>query len=155
MLTNSLISSPGWAGKNGNINSNPLFVNAPAGDYHLTTASPAIDAGTTIGAPGYDLYGAPRDAQPDLGAVEYGAIPRLLLTVTATELGGSGTVTSNPAGINCGTATITARFASEPTKAGKPRTPRTGPRPGGCRQDLQSTRGVPVAVLARAPGLRG
>ncbi len=96
MLTNSLISGPGWAGTNGNITGDPLFVNAPGGDYHLAAGSPAINAGTTVGAPSYDLDGAPRDAQPDIGAYEFGATPRPLLTVTAEQLGGSGTVTSNP-----------------------------------------------------------
>ena len=83
VVTNSLISGPGWAGQNGNINGNPEFVDEPRGDYHLAPASPAINAGTTIGAPSYDLDGARRDAQPDIGAFEYGAIPRPLLTVTA------------------------------------------------------------------------
>jgi List-Bact-rpt repeat protein len=109
VLTNSLISGPGWAGTNGNINSDPLFVNAPAGDYHLTAGSPAINAGTPIGAPSYDLDGAPRDTPPDIGAFEFGATPRPLLTVTSEQLGGSGTITSNPAGISCGT-TCSARF---------------------------------------------
>ena len=109
VVTNSLISGPGWAGTNGNISGDPLFVNAPAGDYHLTAGSPAINAGTTIGAPGYDLGGAPRDSTPDIGAFEFDAVPRPPLTVTAVQLGGSGTVTSSPAGINCGTA-CSARF---------------------------------------------
>ncbi len=109
VLTNSLISGPSWARKNGNINGDPLFVNAPAGDFHLTVASPAINAGTTIGAPSLDLDGVRRGAQPDIGAFEYGAIPRPQLTVIAAQLGGSGTVTSSPAGINCGTA-CRARF---------------------------------------------
>jgi hypothetical protein len=34
----------GWTGT-GNINSNPLFVNAAANDYHLLSGSPCIDAG--------------------------------------------------------------------------------------------------------------
>jgi hypothetical protein len=109
VVMNSLISGPGWAGKNGNINGDPLFVNAPAGDYDLTAGSPAVNAGTTIGAPSYDIAGAPRDAPPDIGAFEFGATPLPLLTVTAEQLGGSGTVTSNPAGINCGTE-CSARF---------------------------------------------
>jgi Right handed beta helix region/Divergent InlB B-repeat domain len=109
VVTNSLISGPDWAGRNGNINGDPLFVNAPGGDYHLTAGSPAVNAGTTIGAPSNDLDGAPRDAQPDIGAFEFGATPRPLLTVTSEQLGGSGTVTSSPAGINCGT-TCDARF---------------------------------------------
>jgi len=109
VLTNSLISGPGWAGTNGNINSDPRFVDEPHGDYHLAAGSPAINAGTTIGAPGYDISGARRDASPDIGAFEFGAVPRPALTVTAEQLGGSGTVTSSPVGINCGTA-CRARF---------------------------------------------
>jgi hypothetical protein len=109
VLTNSLISDPGWAGQNGNITGDPKFVDEPHGDYHLTAGSPAINAGTTIGAPSYDLDRARRDAQPDIGAFEFGATPRPLLTVTAEQLGGIGTITSSPAGINCGT-TCSARF---------------------------------------------
>ena len=108
-ITNSLISGPGWAGSNGNINSNPLFADELNGDYHLMTTSPAINAGTTIGAPLDDFDGAWRDAQPDIGAFEFGAEPRPLLTVTTEELAGSGTVSSSPAGIACGTA-CDARF---------------------------------------------
>lgn len=109
VVMNSLISGPDWAGSNGNLNGNPLFVDEPNGDYHLTAPSPAVNAGTTIGAPLDDFDGALRDAQPDMGAFEYGATPRPLLTVTAVQLGGSGTVTSSPAAINCGTA-CGARF---------------------------------------------
>ena len=109
VVTNSLISGPGWAGTNGNITGDPKFVDEPGGDYHPAAGSPAIDAGTTIGAPSDDLDGARRDTQPDIGAFEFGGIPRPALTVTAEQLGGSGTVTSSPAGIDCGT-TCSARF---------------------------------------------
>jgi len=40
-------------------------------DAHLESDSPAIDAGTAEGAPGFDFDDLPRDAQPDLGAYEY------------------------------------------------------------------------------------
>jgi hypothetical protein len=106
-VTNSLIWGPAWAG--GNTTADPHFVNEADGDYHLVAGSPAINAGTTIGAPTDDLDGAHRDAQPDIGAYEFGATPRPLLTVTVEQLGGSGTVTSSPTGITCGTA-CTARF---------------------------------------------
>jgi len=109
VVMNSLISGPDWAGSNGNINGNPLFVDEPNGDYHLTAASPAVNAGTTSGAPIDDIDGALRDAQPDIGAYEFGAVPRPLLTVTAEELGGSGAVMSTPAGVNCDTG-CSARF---------------------------------------------
>jgi len=39
-------------------------------DAHLNSDSPAIDAGTTDGAPTDDFDGRPRDAQPDIGAYE-------------------------------------------------------------------------------------
>lgn len=39
-------------------------------DGHLTANSPAIDAGNASGAPGDDLEGNPRDANPDIGAYE-------------------------------------------------------------------------------------
>ena len=103
VVMNSLISGPGWAGSNGNINGDPLFVNEPGGDYHLTPASPAVNAGTTIGAPLDDLDGALRDAQPDIGAFEFAAVPRPLLTVMTEQFAGSGTVTSTPAGVDCDT----------------------------------------------------
>lgn len=114
VVTNSLISGPGWAGTNGNISGDPLFVDEPGGDYHPATGSPLINAGTTAGAPSDDVTGASRDSQPDIGAFEFGSAPRPLLTVTAEQLGGSGTVTSSPAGINCGTA-CSARYGKSTT----------------------------------------
>jgi hypothetical protein len=108
-VANSLISGPGWAGSNGNIDANPDFVNEPGGDYQLVAGSRAINAGTTVGAPTYDILGAPRRSPPDIGAFEYGALPRPLLAVMLEQLGGSGTVTSSPPGIGCGT-TCSAQF---------------------------------------------
>jgi hypothetical protein len=68
-----------------NILADPRFANAAQGDYHLTAASPAIDAGNSDGAPPYDLEGRPRYDIPatpntgsgaipyyDMGALEYG-----------------------------------------------------------------------------------
>lgn len=40
-------------------------------DAHLLSNSPAIDAGTTSGAPTNDFDGRPRDANPDIGAYEF------------------------------------------------------------------------------------
>lgn len=59
----------------GNIYGDPLFV-SPAwgreGDYHLRRGSPAIDAGTPVGAPSTDLEGTPRPQGNayDIGAYE-------------------------------------------------------------------------------------
>lgn len=71
----------------------------PDHDYHLLPLSPAIGAAT--GSPTLlDFDAANRDGDPDLGADEYGAG---FQTLTINKLGdGNGTISSAPAGINCG-----------------------------------------------------
>ncbi len=59
-----------------NIDADPLFVNAPNGDVHIQTGSPAIDAGNSAppippGLPATDFEGDPRDSNPDIGADEF------------------------------------------------------------------------------------
>lgn len=65
---------PSWASvATGNINANPIFVDAASYDFSLQESSPAIDAGydTTQIAP-RDFFGQPRTAgQVDIGAIEY------------------------------------------------------------------------------------
>ena len=66
-------------GTNGNVD--PLFVSQPAyssaptttGDLHLQAGSPAIEAGTSMGAPATDLDGNPRPSicAFDIGAYEF------------------------------------------------------------------------------------
>jgi len=52
-----------------------LFVDAAANDYHLSTTSPAIDAGDPFGAPNVDLegHGRPFDSAHDIGVYEFGS----------------------------------------------------------------------------------
>lgn len=54
-------------------NMDPLFVNEIGGNYRLEACSPAVDAGTTTGAPVEDLDENPRpvNAGIDMGAYEY------------------------------------------------------------------------------------
>jgi hypothetical protein len=62
----------GWTGGGtGNIDADPLFVDAASGDYHLSVWSPCRDKGTPTGAPTGDIEGTPRDAVPDMGAYEW------------------------------------------------------------------------------------
>lgn len=62
----------GYSGE-GNIDADPLFVDAENADYHLMALSPCIDAGTSEGAPDSDIDGIPRPqgAGYDMGAHEY------------------------------------------------------------------------------------
>jgi hypothetical protein len=58
----------------GNLCGDPRLVRpawGTVGDYHLQVDSPAINAGTSSGAPTVDLENRPRDAQPDMGAYEF------------------------------------------------------------------------------------
>ena len=99
----SATKQPGFAGANGNISADPQFVDAAGGDYHLAASSPAIDAGTSASAPAFDLDGGARIGLPDIGAYEFGAATRPRLSIDTEEHGGSGIVTSTPAGIECAT----------------------------------------------------
>ena len=61
----------------GNLSSDPQFVNytgTALGNYHLQATSPAIDSGTTLNAPSFDLDGGnrPIGSGYDIGCYEYG-----------------------------------------------------------------------------------
>jgi len=106
----SILSTPGFAGTNGNLASDPRFVDAPHDDFHISSNSPAINRGTAAGGPSVDLECRPRVAPPDIGGYESGGpsgCPSLsgayLLTVERVGPG-SGTVISSAMGIDCGTA---------------------------------------------------
>jgi hypothetical protein len=56
-----------------------LFVDESIGDFHLLASSPALDAGTAIGAPATDIEGnaRPQGLGVDMGAYEFtGMLPR-------------------------------------------------------------------------------
>jgi predicted outer membrane repeat protein len=78
-VTYSIVQG-GWSGAGGNnLDTNPQFADAAAGDLHLLAGSPAIDTGTSTGAPAFDLDGVSRPtdgngsgtAEFDRGAYEY------------------------------------------------------------------------------------
>ncbi len=58
----------------GNLAGSPGFVNAAAGDFHLTASSSAVNAGQAAGAPATDFDGSPRPqgGGVDMGAFEFG-----------------------------------------------------------------------------------
>jgi len=63
-----------YAGTNGNISVDPLFINSPPliySDTKITANSRCINVGTSAGAPLDDITGASRDEKPDVGAYEF------------------------------------------------------------------------------------
>jgi hypothetical protein len=63
----------GWtSGGTNNFASEPEFVDAANGNFHLKTSpvSPCIDAGTSSGAPAVDFEGKARVGNPDIGCYE-------------------------------------------------------------------------------------
>ena len=90
----------------------PKFVNYQSdgsGDYHLTSRSPAIDAGTTVGAPSIDYDGnyRPYGKTYDIGAYEYGSSPATTATPTPTSATLAPTNTPTPTPISTVTTTPT------------------------------------------------
>ena len=47
----------------GNFDAPPMFLNTGQRDYRLTSVSPCIDTGTSLGAPDHDMEGDPAPAQ--------------------------------------------------------------------------------------------
>ena len=139
----------------------PLGLTNPsisAFDAHLLAGSPAIDAGTTVGAPAVDFDGRPRDAHPDIGACEYAAAPLPTASPTTTP-GATPTRTATAAATATATRTATpsrtltatpTRTASpSPTRSPTPtaspsptRTPTPTPRPS-ATPTRTATAGVP------------
>lgn len=80
----------GWTGE-GNIDADPVFVDAPNGDYHLLPDSPCIDAGdNTVVTSGTDLDGNPRIVNDvvDIGAFEACPIVMLAMRVVGLDIDG-------------------------------------------------------------------
>lgn len=69
-----------------NIDQDPLFVNAAAGDLHLKPGSPCLGRGTPDGAPTTDLDGNQRPNPPSMGAYELVASLARTSGITAVSM---------------------------------------------------------------------
>jgi hypothetical protein len=85
------LDTSGTTTSNNLVGTNPQFVNAGTGDFHLQAGSPAIDAGMTVSGvtTDFDKRPRPQGARFDIGAYEYtGSAPRPLSTPTNFRVAG-------------------------------------------------------------------
>jgi hypothetical protein len=135
-----------WPGT-GNLNVNPQFVNAGAGDYHLKSTSPAIDKADAAVAPAIDLDGVPRPVgpAPDMGCYEWRLVGVELEPDLDVEVNPGEEVTLHHAITNTGNAqdtfTLTVKSASGWPVEVTPEEVTLGP--GGS---------APVQVVVEVPG---
>lgn len=91
------IDQDGYAGSNGNIRQDPLFVDPINSNFHIKGISPCINTATENGAPINDLEGTPRPqgAGLDMGAYEYTLNPTVISLSSFDAKPGNGSVTLN------------------------------------------------------------
>lgn len=92
----------------GNLAMDPLFANAPANDFRLTSGSPAINGGTDIGIT-TDFAGSitvPQGGAPDIGAYEF-AVPSAATSLAQFKADGT---TSLAAGAWTNESTVVIKF---------------------------------------------
>jgi hypothetical protein len=82
----------------------PTYVNPGDLDYTLTSNSPGIDAGISVGAPEFDILGNPRVNLPDIGAFENQDVTDVKEALI--ENNGMFTVSPNPVRGNSTKATL-------------------------------------------------
>jgi hypothetical protein len=84
--TYSIIGSGTYTAGTGIRNEDPVFISPAFYNYRINADSPAVNQGTSAGAPAMDYEGQSRDANPDIGADEY--IATVPLSVKLLSLNG-------------------------------------------------------------------
>ncbi|MDO9213749.1 MAG: choice-of-anchor Q domain-containing protein, partial [Methylococcales bacterium] len=84
-ISNNLFDGGSISGTNA-VTGNPLFGSIANANFRLQATSPAINAGTSTGAPtiDFDLKARATDGQVDIGAFEYGSSTTSPLTISDT-----------------------------------------------------------------------
>ncbi|MBC8449578.1 MAG: DUF1565 domain-containing protein [Chloroflexi bacterium] len=113
----------------------------------LTAGSPAIDAGTAVGAPSVDFEGRPRDALPDMGAYEYRSDGTPTATPSATP---TATTTRMPTASPTPTATPTRTPTATPTPT-PTHTPTATPTATATSTDTPTATPTATATPTRTP----
>ena len=105
------------SGVTGNITTNPLFTSAT--DFTLQGTSPAINTGTSTGAPTRDLTNTIRSGNPDMGCFESGStFPTVSNTCGLFLTCATPSITSVAASPNvCSGSTFTSSLVSSPVGA--------------------------------------
>jgi parallel beta-helix repeat protein len=109
----SILSLPQWQAATGQdmhslvATPDQLFANAAGNDFHLSAASPAIDAGTSQFAPATDFEGTPRPSGNgfDIGADEAAGTTPVNQAPTDVTLSNSSVAENSPAGTAVGNFT--------------------------------------------------
>ena len=132
--TNTTLPTPGDLT---NQNLAPVFVDAPAGDYHQAAGSPTIDAGSVLGTGGLlDVDGDPRSIlTPDIGADEAYVAPSVTSDAATAVDHQAATLngTVNPRG-----SATTYNFEYGPTTAYGDSTPSTSGGTGGTAEAVSA-----------------
>jgi len=100
------IRDAGYAGNNGNINADPKYVNAAAGNFHLGSGSPCINTGTTSGAPPVDHDGVAWSGGVSMGAFDATPATHFSVVASSTATAGSA-ITYTVTALTAGNATAT------------------------------------------------
>ncbi|HSU24692.1 MAG TPA: Calx-beta domain-containing protein, partial [Pyrinomonadaceae bacterium] len=95
------------SGDANSLSDDPLFVN-PVNDPHLSGISPAVNAGTVLGAINDDIDGQSRGGQPDMGADEVftGSIQFSAISYTVPEAGPTAILTVKRIGGTDGSVSV-------------------------------------------------
>ncbi|WP_438479983.1 Ig-like domain-containing protein [Oleiharenicola lentus] len=85
-LRSNLIEGFATLGGTGNLDNDPLFLNASLSQFELSPYSPAINSGLGTSSSPIDLFGTVRNGAPDRGAIEFTGTPATPIHLTSAPI---------------------------------------------------------------------